>query len=361
MKPLATKGGPHMTPEWKEFLVNAGAEIQDDCVTNFGNPDLELRVVTTGNVIADLSHMGLLCIRGEDAQSFLQGQLTNDVRAVSETRSQLTAYCSPKGRMLANGRLFLRDGAYYLRQPREMLDAILKRLRLFVLRARVTLEDATDSLVHFGLSGPTAEAELQNALGAVPDAVDAVIRCGEVTAIRIHGPHPRFELYGPVDEMKRLWTALDVQGVPIGATPWALLDILAGVPTVYPETVEAFVPQMVNLQLLNGVSFNKGCYTGQEVIARTQFLGKLKRRMYRAHVDTGTTPKPGDELYSPATEPGQSAGRIVDAKPWPDGGFEVLAVVQIANVETTAVRLGGPEGPELHFGELPYAFEPPEA
>lgn len=352
-----------MIPGWKEFLTDAGADIQGETVVSFGNPDLELRVVTTGNVIADLSHIGLLGIRGEDAQTFLQGQLTNDVRAVSEQRSQLTAYCSPKGRMLASGRLFKRGDTYYLAMPREMVGAALKRLRMFVLRAKVELEDATDTLAHFGLSGPSADTELQNALGAAPAHPDDVIQHQGVTAMRVPGPHPRYELFGDVDVMQRLWTALDVQGAPVGAAPWSLLDILAGIPTVYPETVEAFVPQMANLQLLNGVGFKKGCYTGQEVVARTQFLGKLKRRMYLAHVDAETPPQPGNELFAPGTEPGQSTGRIVDAKPHPDGGYALLAVVQIAAVESDDVRIGDAGGPRLRFAPLPYAFEPaaPEA
>lgn len=346
-----------MIPGWKDFLANAGAEIRDDEVISFGNPDLELRVVTTGNVIADLSHIGLLGVRGEDAQVFLQGQLTNDVRAVSERHSQLTAYCSPKGRMLANGRLFLRGDALYLRLPRETLGSVLHRLRMYVMRSKVAIEDATDTLVRIGLSGPSADTELQNTLGAAPAYVNDVIQHQGITAIRIPGPHPRFELYGDADAMKKLWTALDVQAAPVGSAPWGLLDILSGIPTVYPATADAFVPQMANMQLLNGISFQKGCYTGQEIIARTQFLGKLKRRMYRVHIDADTAPQPGDELFAPDAEPAQSAGRIVDATPHPDGGFEALAVVQIASAETGEVRLGGPEGPLLRFGTLPYPFE----
>lgn len=346
-----------MVSGWKDFLTNAGAEIRDDEVISFGNPDLELRVVTTGNVIADLSHIGLLGVRGEDAQTFLQGQFTNDARAVSEQHSQLTAYCSPKGRMLANGRLFQRSDAFYLGLPCQILGPVLNRLRMYIMRSKVVLEDATDTLVHIGLSGPSAETELQNILGAAPTHINDVIHRQDLTVIRIPGPHPRFELYGDADAMKKLWTALDVQAAPVGLAPWGLLDILAGIPTVYPETADAFVPQMANMQLLDGISFQKGCYAGQEIVARTQFLGKLKRRMYRVHIDADTALKPGDELYAPDTEPAQSAGRIVDAKPHPDGGFEALAVVQIASAETGEVRLGGPEGPLLHFSTLPYPFE----
>jgi tRNA-modifying protein YgfZ len=350
-----------MIPAWKEFLVNAGAELSDEQVASFGNPDLELRVVTTGNVICDLSHFGLLAIRGEDAPAFLQGQLTSDVRQISATQSQLTAMCSPKGRMLMSGRLFRRGDDFYLRLPDTMLAPVLNRLRMFVLRAKVVLEDAGGELVRMGLSGPGAEAELRDALGAVPLALDEGLQTGAITALRIPGPHPRFELYGPVEPMRKLWSVLDVRTAPVGMTPWRLLDVLAGVPNVYPQTADAFVPQMANYELIGGVSFSKGCYTGQEVVARSHYLGKVKRRMYRARVDTDTSPLPGDELHAPATESGQSAGKIVDASPHPDGGYEVLAVVQCLSAEGQQVRLGGPDGPVLHFAALPYGLEPTES
>jgi tRNA-modifying protein YgfZ len=346
-----------MIAGWRDFLVNAGAELIDDRVSSFGNPDLERRVVTTGGVICDLSHFGLIAFVGEDARTFLQGQLTNDVRLVNDRSSQLTALCSPKGRMLANGRLFQRDDTLLLRLPSEMLVPVMNRLRLFVLRAKVSIEDASAALVRMGLSGPSAEAELHEAVGAVPGEVDEVVQHGGLTIIRVPGPHPRYEIYGERAALEKVWTALDVRAAPVGAEPWALLDIVAGIPTVYPQTADAFVPQMANMELIGGVSFRKGCYTGQEVVARSQFLGKLKRRMYRAHVDADTAPQPGAELHIPGSESGQSAGKIVDARPHPDGGFEVLAVLLIAAAESGNVRLGDEDGPVLQLATMPYSLE----
>ncbi len=143
----------------------------------------------------------------------------------------------------------------------------------------------------------------------------------------------------------------------VNADYWALLDVRAGIPTVYPETVEAFVPQMTNMQLVDGVSFTKGCYTGQEIVARMQYLGKLKRRMYLAHVDTAEPPKAGDPLFSPQNASGQGAGRVVDARPAPEGGYDLLAVAEIESAENGELHLVGDRGPLLQLQELPYSLD----
>lgn len=343
-----------MKPEWKDFLINAGAEFGEAGVESFGNPEREKRVATTGNILCDLSHRGLISVYGEDAQSFLQGQFSNDLRQVDAGHSQLNSYCTPKGRMLANFRLFLRGETYYLRMPREMVEPMLKRLHMYVLRSKVTLEDADDALVRFGYSGPEAAAELAEAAGQAPEQVDDVVESRGLTILRVAGPHPRFEIYGELEPAARLWERLNVRAAPVGAGPWALLDILAGIPTIYPQTSEAFVPQMANMHLIGGVSFKKGCYPGQEVVARMQYLGRLKRRMYRLHLETDTRPEPGTEIFGAGEE---AVGRIVDAQPHPDGGIEALAVLQIEAAEGGALRVGAPQGPQARLGELPYPFE----
>lgn len=346
-----------MRPEWREFLSNAGAELDDGRVLSFGNAEREKRITTTGNVLCDLSHLGLVGAHGEDAATFLQGQTSNDVQAVTETQSQLGAYCNPKGRILCGFRIFRRSDSYYLRMPRDTVEACLQRLRMFVLRAKVTLDDADNALVRFGFSGPDAVKELDEALGAAPNASDEVLHTDGFSVIRIPGPHPRFEIYGDLEPMKRLWDRLNVHAAPVGAGSWALLDILAGLPSIHAATSEAFVPQMVNMQLINGLSFTKGCYPGQEVVARTQYLGKLKRRMYLLHLEAGELPSPGDEILDAEDETGQSAGRIVDAQPHPEGGIAALAVLTIQSAEHGALHLGATDGPTLAVKPLPYAFE----
>ena len=346
-----------MKPEWKAILDDAGAEYAEDGgVTGFGNEVRELRVVTTGDVLCDLSHYGLISVRGEDAREFLQNQFTNDLRLVDDQASQLSAYCSPKGRIMALFRIIHHADSFYLMLPRELLEPVMKRLQMFVLRSKVVLEDASDAWIRFGYSGPNAERELADILGGIPAEPDQAVVSGQSGVIRLPGTMPRFLVFSAFDEARDLWTRLSVRAAPVGAPAWRLLDILAGVPEVTAETVEAFVPQMLNLQLINGVSFRKGCYPGQEVVARMQYLGKLKRRMYLAHVDADTPPEPGTALFSDQVDSGQGAGKLVSAAPDPDGGYMVLAVAVIEAAEHGTLRLGAPDGPALETRTLPYAF-----
>jgi folate-binding protein YgfZ len=346
-----------MNPEWREFLTGAGAEFDDGRVVTFGNPEREKRVATTGTIICDLSHWGLVCVQGEDARTFLQGQFSNDLHEVSPTRSQLNAYLSPKGRMLASFRVFQRDERFYVPLPRSLVETFVKRLRMFVLRSKVSVDDASEALLRIGCAGPDAERELRDAVGAAPAQVNDVVEIDGFTILRLPGPHPRYEIYGELGPVRSLWERLNVHAAPVGAAPWSLLDILAGVPTIHEQNMEAFVPQMANLELVGGVSFKKGCYPGQEVVARTQYLGKPKRRMYRVHLEQDGAPLPGTEIYDPADPSGQSVGRIVDAQPHPDGGSDALAVIQIESAARGGLRLGSTDGPALSMRELPYEIK----
>ncbi|OBS10719.1 CAF17-like 4Fe-4S cluster assembly/insertion protein YgfZ [Acidihalobacter prosperus] len=347
-----------MKPEWKAYLQDDGAEFAEDgSVVSFGNPERERRVTTAGNVICDLSHYGLIAAYGEDAADFLQGQFSNDIQAVDAGHSQLSSYCTPKGRMLANFRVIRRDGTYYLRLPQALLEPMLKRLRMYVLRSRVTLEDASASLIRMGLSGPDAATLLGEALGCTPpQAVDDTLTRDGITVARIIGHHPRYEIYGSLEPLHKLWTRLNVHGAPVGAPCWGLLNVLAGIPVVQPATSEAFVPQMANMELIGGVSFQKGCYPGQEIVARMQYLGNLKRRMYRVHIDADAA-DPGTEIVDADAE-GNPAGRLVEAYRHPDGGLEGLAVLQIGSADQGAkLRLGQRKGAHVTLRELPYSLE----
>jgi folate-binding protein YgfZ len=344
-----------MNSEWQTFLGEAGARLEDSRVLDFGDPAAETQAALNSDVLADLSHFALVEVTGEDASDFLQGQFSNDVRLVTGNHSQLSAHCTPKGRVLVNFRLFRREGAYYLRMASGLVEAAVKRLRMYVLRSKVVVEDKSDALVRFGLSGPNAPALLGAALAKIPGEVDAAVTTDGVTVVRIPGSHPRYELYGEPVRLQALWKQLSEKARPVGEDGWQLLDIHAGVPTVFPETSEAFVPQMINLHAIDGVSFRKGCYPGQEVVARMQYLGKLKRRMYRAHIDAGQRPVAGGELFSERSASGQGAGKIVDARPAPEGGYDLLVVTQISEVEAGhALQVGDASGPALRFEALPY-------
>ncbi|MFD2110594.1 YgfZ/GcvT domain-containing protein [Thiorhodococcus fuscus] len=305
--------------------------------------------------LIDLTHLGLVAIQGADAEAFLQGQLTNDIRELSPTRSQLSGHCSNKGRLLALFRMIRRDDTFYLQIPAERVPDILKRLSIFVLRSKVTLADASETCIRIGLAGEDAPRRLADQDLPVPEMENDVTAADGITLIRIPGDVPRFEILGPFDPMRQLWERLSDQSGVANADTWRRLDIQAGLPNVYSETAETFIPQMLNLQHIDGVSFNKGCYTGQEVVARMQFLGKLKRRMYLAEADLPAQPKPGDELYASSSTSQQGNGWIVDAAPLSEGRFALLAVAEIAAAESGETRLGH-DGPTLQLQPPPYGF-----
>jgi folate-binding protein YgfZ len=337
-----------MNNEWLSFLISQSARIGPGGEVEFPGAPAQADCA-----LVDLSHLGLIAVRGADGASFLQGQLTNDIREVSGEHSQISSYCSPKGRMLACLRVLRRGEDYLLLIPRDLLEPFLQRLRLFILRARVTLEDVSDTLVQVGLAGDCAEALLQQSFPVLPALANNAVHLGRLGLIRMPGSTPRFLLLGPAEAVAALWSRLSPPAVPVGAAYWSLLEIRAGIPAIHPETVDAFIPQMTNLHLVDGVSFTKGCYTGQEVVARTQYLGRLKRRLYRAAVESPMPPRPGDPLYCQESTSGQGPGQIVDAQPSGAGRYELLAVVEIEAAEGGRVRLSA-DGPVLRFLPLPY-------
>jgi len=346
-----------MKHEWRDFLQNAGAEFEDDCVASFGNPERERRITHTGESFCDLSHFGIIAAYGEDAAAFLQAQFTNDINQVDEAHSQLSALCSPKGRMLCNFRIFRREQTYYLVLPYELLEAALSRLRMFVLRSKVTLEDASDALMGIGASGNKIIEHLGDIAGRLPENIDDAIEYKDFTIIRVAGVLPRFEIYGLLEAMKKLWQALDVHATPVGANVWELMNIQAGIPVITASTIDAYVPQMANMHLINGVSFTKGCYPGQEIVARMHYLGKLKRRMYRIGFAAHDRPKAGSALVTESSTESQDIGSILSAQQTPDGNYEALAVIQVNDAENSQLKLGDANGPVVTVLDLPYAFD----
>jgi folate-binding protein YgfZ len=340
-----------MNSQWKAFLESRSAQIDQEGNVRFPDAPLEADCA-----LMDLSQLGLIGVRGPEAASFLQGQLTNDVLGLSESKSQLGSHCSHKGRMLASFRVFKLEGTVYLQLPRTQVEAMVQRLRMYLLRTEAAVEDASDRFASIALAGYCAPSLLGARFDAVPQQENALSRRGELIAIRIPGDRPRFEILGPATSMEDMWDALAAAATIANADYWALLDIRAGIPSIYPQTSDTFVPQMTNLHLVDGVSFKKGCYTGQEVVARMQYLGKLKRRMYLAQVSAEHRPAPGDVLHCPSSRSGQAADRVVDARPDRHGDYELLVVVQIDAAQHGEVRLGGPQGPLLSFSDPPYGF-----
>ncbi|ADJ27616.1 YgfZ/GcvT domain-containing protein [Nitrosococcus watsonii] len=346
-----------MQQEWKTFLIQAGAVFDGEKVLHFGYPPDERVAVNSATFISDLSHLGLITVSGEDASDFLQNLLTNDVKEVNSQHSQLTGLCNPKGRLLAIFRLFQWNANLYLRLPHSLLEAVLKRLSMYVLRAQVSLADVSDHFCRFGLVGSKARDELKRYLGRVPMAVNEVQQTPDCCVLRVPGKPSRFEVVGEFDTLQKLWDELSKTATPAGTHFWELATIRAGVATIYPETQASFIPQQVNLELKEGISFTKGCYPGQEVIARMHYRGKPSRRMFLAHTGTDQQPQPGDPIYLANDEAKQVIGEIVTAQPAPEGGYDSLVVLQLARLEKGNIVLEGENNPRLTIRELLYGLE----
>ncbi len=342
-----------MNQQWRHFLESQSAIVNETDAVSF----------ESGNQLSDcalfdLSHLRLIQVSGEDAEIFLQGQFTNDVRQVSPEHHQMSGYCTPQGRMLANFRIFSYNGSYILQLPEDTGEALLKRLSMFILRSQVILEDVSDQLVAIGLAGDCSQELLAASFETVPQTPGDAVQSNGLTLLNLPGPSSRFEIVGQPDEMETMWQLFADNAKATNHELWSLLDIRSGTPTVYAGTVEAFVPQMANMQLVDGVSFDKGCYVGQEIVARMKYLGELKRRMYLGKTDSSTQPQPGDELFSAVgTESGQGAGKIVMSAPSPQGGYELLAVIENSSVDANPLHLESASGPTVEILSLPYEFE----
>ena len=310
-------------------------------------------VLSADNALAGLEHLGIIRVSGADARSFLQGQFSSDIQQLGADQTQLSSYCNPKGRMLAIMRIVPAQDELLLVLPKTVLPAIQKRLQLYILRAEVRLQDESDTLAILEMTGPSVVAELP----VVPERDNAQKQEGALHILRLPGDRPRYQMIGPVAEVQSYWQqAVQQHIIPTEGRAWRLLDIRAGLPMLYPETVEAFVPQMTNLELVGGVSFQKGCYTGQEVVARMHYLGKQKRRMYRIQIAPGAEVRVGQALYAEdALE--QAVGTLVEVAPL-DQGYEALAVCQINSIEKAQLRLqpDGQTGPVIQRLSLPYTY-----
>jgi len=340
-----------MNQDWQQFLTQQGAVLDAGLVQHFGDAAAELRATAQGAVLCDLGQFGILRASGEDAQTFLQNMLSNDIREVTADRAQLSSLNTPKGRMLASMLIWRSGDDYLLQLPRALCEPMRRKLSMYVLRAKVKTCSAGEDVVRLGVAGAAAEDSLREIWGMLPQNDHDVVR--GVRGVLIRLPGGRFEAVVKAEDGPDLWHALSRSCMPVGSPCWEWLDIRAGIPAITQATQEQFVPQMVNLEAIGGVSFQKGCYPGQEIVARTMYLGKVKRRMYLANIPGEFAPLPGDELFGADAE-AQPSGMIVNAQPSPDGGFDVLAVIQTASAEAGSIHWKSQDGPVLRLLPLPY-------
>ena len=340
-----------MMTQWHEFLASQGALIADGQIISYGDPQAELQASSDGNILADLSHLGLIQLSGEDVVTYLQGQVTNDIKQLDGSNSQYAGYCNPKGRLLALFLAFAHYDHVHLQLNGKLLEPIMKRLKMYVMRSKVTIADASGDVMRIGVAGKDAEAGLHAIFTEVPQQPHTLVNQANGTLIRLPGPTPRYQIFSEMEHATAIWKKLQESHKPVGKACWEWLEIKAGIPDIGPETQEAFVPQMVNLDALGGINFKKGCYTGQEIVARTHYLGKVKRRTQLAHLSSMEQPKAGDDVSGADT--GEAVGKIVRSASSPDGGFDVLAEVRLESLEAGDVHW---KDTRLEIQELPYSL-----
>ena len=294
--------------------------------------------------IAPISHLGVIRVQGEDAASFLHNQLTQDFALLDLQHARLAAFLSAKGRMQASFIGFKRSATEILLIcSQDLLATTLKRLSMFVMRAKAKLSDATAEFALYGLIGDAVAATSGQAQSVPWDKQDL----GEAQLVH---------LYPAAGQPRALWiapvgTALP-QAAALPADIWLWSEVQSGVATLTAPLFELFVPQMLNYESLGGVNFKKGCYPGQEIVARSQFRGTLKRRAYIVQADAAL--EAGMEVFA-ASDAEQPTGTVVQAAPAPEGGWLALVSIQIASAGE-ALHAGSASGPALAIQPLPYAL-----
>lgn len=291
----------HLSQEWVEFLKTQNAEFDDNGrVTSFGSPEIEHYLIKHGPVVTSLSHQALLKISGSDAFDFLQGQLTADLKEVSENKVQYSAYCDPQGNVLAIFLVFKYQGDFYLSYDYSLRDTVQKRLSMFVLRSDVKISQVANELTHIGFAGEFADLDIQRRLNTkVKDVYESGLiddpEMADIIVIKVPGPYHKYELFGPAQQIQHAWQQIRINSDVTNVNDWKLLNIAAAVPEVNDKLSGQFTAQFLNLDKFNAISFQKGCFPGQEIIARIHYRGKITKRMLRLRTDEELNLQPGEE------------------------------------------------------------------
>lgn len=304
-----------------------------------------LTEISTGFVSA-LDHLGVIEASGDDAAVFLHNQLTNDILGLEPGCFELAGYCSAKGRLIATLMVWRHGDRFFLALPHELLSGFMKRLQMFVLRSKVTLKDVTEAQLMIGAASlPVNDAP--PVWHGTTDERGMLVRLPDAVKLQ------RWLCVGTTEHVQQQWAEWVTTRPVAPSSIWRWSEIMAGLPHVVEATREQFVPQMINFELVGGVNFKKGCYPGQEIVARSQYLGKTKRRTLLAFTDD-LTARAGAEVFS-VDDPEQPCGMLVNAELGPDGRVACLVEMKL-DARSSQVHLRSINGPTLDFGELPYAL-----
>lgn len=334
---------------WLTFLQTQGATLNGAQVAAFtGTAEGDENAL-----LIPLTHIGVIAIEGEAASQFLQGQVTCDVDQVTENNSLPGAQCNPKGRMLSSFQI-LKSSAdtLLLVMSADLLESTLASLQKYAVFFKATLRDASNDYTALGLVGSNSATIIRNTFGTTPTALNDVTPANDTLILNC--ADSTYLLLTPANNTESTWLSLAEKAQPAGLPAWQLQMIRAGLGQVVNATHELFIPQMLNLQAIDGISFKKGCYTGQEVVARMKYLGKLKRRMYHLLLDTTIVPASG--TVCKLTAEGQGVGNIVTAAA-NDNRVEVLAVLTTEAAQSKQLLFGNEESVSITLAELPYSLE----
>lgn len=292
----------HLSPNWIEFLNSQNAQLDEvGQIKTFGAPEIEHYLIKHGPVVTSQNHQALLKVSGKDAFDFLQGQLTADLKDVNDNRAQFSAYCDPQGNVLALFLVFKYKDDYFLSFDFTLAESIQKRLQMFIMRSEVTLTDMRQEIIHIGFAGEFGDLDVQRRLDT---KIKEVFECGyldnqemaDVLMVKVPGPYHRYEIFGPADQVIKAWQEIRINSDVTNAEDWKLLNIAAAVPTINACTTGKFTAQFLNLDKFDAINFKKGCFPGQEIIARIHYRGKITKRMLRLRTESVVEFESGEEL-----------------------------------------------------------------
>ena len=324
-----------MNQNWKIFLSSVPVRLD--------NADV--------NTLHPINYLSVLTISGRDAAKFLQGQVTCDTDAITETRGSMGAYCSAKGRTICTFLAIRKKDSFLLILSTELLDQVKKRLQLYVMRDDVQLTDDRDHYCLFGLNAPSSAASSLN----LPEQVFSSTENNAVKWLKMPSQQSRFIAVANAENAIKCWTKLteNNQFESTSGNEWLYQDMLSGIPWLTAETTEQYIPQMLNLDQLQGISFKKGCYVGQEIVARTHYLGKAKRIMYIGICDNTESIPPGTEIIACNNPEQQIVGKVLSSLVH-DHRTTLLIIMQTSSAEAKILKLNNTNQDKITLTELSY-------
>jgi tRNA-modifying protein YgfZ len=329
-----------MNQDWNNYLLSLNAQFDPEHRVTFPDPKL-----LNSAPLFPLTQFGIIAIAGSDATQFLQGQVTCDIKKINLNQSGIGAFCNPKGRVITTFFITQLNNTYFIILPLELLDKVKNKLKMYILRSDVQITDVTDI---YCLSGLLLEQSkiIPNLPHVTWQSLSDTLTIFQIPSLE----KKRFIVLAEAKQTLELWDKLlsNNECSPQNTSQWQLLDINNGIPWIDNETSEEYIPQMLNLDKLGGISFNKGCYTGQEVVARTHYLGKAKREMYLAETNCLELPPANTSIL---TSTNQSIGKVLNAN-LTDGTCKILAILPTDAIEVEKFYLNNANKPTIHLLQL---------